>query len=553
MKKLSVLKFLLFSFFCFVLFFAFLPSIINKAHASSVIFQDNFEDGNSNGWTNVWGPNLWQVASVSGSMRFGARIESGGTLIDTVGPSLGTSNYQIDFDYLPVTNGTTSTVDRNLDFRWVPDASLGGWKIYEVHFLGENYFWTNFGYPNSTSPIPLANNQINHIRVIFQDQRMQLFLNGTQIIDYLDTTYAFTDADKIGLRIGTGASYPTEVWFDNIVVTSLDPSPSPTPTPIPVFNLDVPVLKQTSNPWQSQIYDYAKKWSPSDSTINSWGCALTSGAMILKYHGINKLPNGTILNPGTLNSWLKNQKDGYLGTGWVNWLAISRLSKLAKSINNITAFDALQYSRTNTGDKNKLTTDINNLLPDILEVPGHFVVAKGINGSTFNINDPYYNRTTLNDYSNTFLTLGTYTPSFTDLSYIMLTTNPGINIILKDSNNSIVGESFIQQPLANDNHPSQTNSPIQIFYLPKPNGGNYTLQLSSSNKQNYNLNVYFYNVDGDVNSTGIKGVLNKNKQDTFVLSFDRNKLKNDKIKHKSKEHEFENEVDKAKKWFEDLF
>ena len=325
-------------------------------------------------------------------------------------------------------------------------------------------------------------------------------------------------------------------------ITYNEPSSTPTPTPTPAPNLNIPMLKQTSNPWQSQVYDSANKWARTNPTINSWGCALTSAAMILKYHGINKLPNGKILDPGTLNAWLKSQKDGYLGTGWINWLALSRLSKLSKSINNITTFDALQYNRTNNGDKNKLTSDINNLLPDILEVPGHFIVAKGINGSTFDINDPYYNRSTLNDYSNMFLTLGTYTPSFTDLSYIMFTSDFDINITLKNSNNNVVGESFIQQALINDNNPSQKNSPIKIFYFPKPNSGNYTLEISSNNKKRYNFNGYFYNINGDVKTINVNGELSKNKPSNYVLNFDKNKLKNDKLKHKIKDNKFENEV-----------
>lgn len=548
MKKLSVLRFLLFSFFASVLFF-FLPSIWNKANASNILFQDNFENGNASSWQSVLGPNLWQIKNINGNNMFGARIDSPSTIIDSVATNVSSPNYQIDFDYLPVT-GT----DRNFDFRYRRNSPAEGYSPYEVHFLNSDSVWTNFGYPPFTSSSPLIDGQINHVTIILENQHIQFILNGTKIIDYIDTAYQFTGDEKIGLRISTGGAFPTEIWFDNIVVTSLDNStPTPTPTPIPTFNLNVPLLKQTSNPWKSQVYDSANKWAPTNSTINSWGCALTSGAMILKYHGINKLPNGTNLNPGTLNSWLKSQKDGYIGTGWVNWLALSRLSKLAKSINNITAFDALQYNRTGIGDKNKLTADINNLLPDILEVPGHFIVAKGINGATFNINDPYYNINTLNDYSNTFSTLGTYTPSYTDLSYIMLSTDPNITIVLKNSNGNTVGESFIQQPLVNDDNPPQANSTIKIFYLPTPNGGNYTLQLSSSSKQNYSLNVYFYNIAGEVKIINIKGDLNKNKQDNFVLNFDKNKLKNDKIKHKSKEKEFKDEIDEVRKWFEDLF
>ena len=570
MKKLIALKFLfLLGTFMFLALFWTVDK--TPTYASTVLFQDNFESGSASQWTNLSGNGLWQVKNINGSMMYGARIDTPSTIIDSVAANVNSPNYQIDFDYLPIVGA-----DRNFDFRYRRNSPAEGYNPYEVHFINSDYVWTNFGYPSFTSSSPLINGQINHVTIILEDRHIQFILNGTKIVDYIDSTYNFTGDEKIGLRIGTGSIFPTEAWIDNIVATSIDsptttPTATPTPTPTPTStpyptpsptlppsqDLSVPLLKQTSNPWQTQIYDYAKKWSPSDSTINSWGCALTSATMILKYHGINYLPNKTTLNPGTLNTWLKSQKDGYLGTGWINWLAISRLSKLAKPINNITSFDALQYVKTNGEDKNKLTADINNSLPDILEVPGHFIVAKGINGTTFNINDPYYNRSTLNDYSNTFLSLGTYTPSFTDLSYIMLTTNPGINTVLKDYNNITVGESYVQQPITNDNNPYQKNFPLKIFYLSKPNNGNYTLQINSGDKKNYDINVYFYNKDGDVKITNIKGDLYNNNQDSLILNFDKNKLKNDSIKHKSKEKYFEEEIDELKNglriYFEDFW
>ena len=90
-------------------------------------------------------------------------------------------------------------------------------------------------------------------------------------------------------------------------------------------DLNVPPLKQISDPWQNQVYDSANLWSPLNPTINRWGCALTSAAMVFQYHGLTKLPDNTTLDPGTVNAWLKTQLDGYVGNGYVNWLALSRL------------------------------------------------------------------------------------------------------------------------------------------------------------------------------------------------------------------------------------
>lgn len=290
--------------------------------------------------------------------------------------------------------------------------------------------------------------------------------------------------------------------------------------------LNVPLFKQTDNQWKNQVYDSANLWSPSNPTINAWGCALTSAAMVFKYHGINKVPDGANLDPGTLNNWLKSQPDGYIRNGFVNWLALSRLPRLAKSINGISSFDALEYKRVNNYNSTQLTTDLNNGIPGILEEPGHFIVAKGINGLTFNINDPYYSRFTLNDYGNTFLSLGRFLPSSTDLSYVMLNTDPGINITLTDSNNNTVGESFTQQPLANDDNPTQTNSPIQIFYLAQPQTQNYKLTLSSSSDKTYNLHTYLYDQDGNVNVLDQNGLIGPGKTDSFTVSFDKQNSNN---------------------------
>ena len=284
--------------------------------------------------------------------------------------------------------------------------------------------------------------------------------------------------------------------------------------------LPIPLLKQTSNPWQSEEYDSAHIWNPNDPTINAWGCAMTSAAMVFKYYGINKLPDGTNLDPGSLNTWLKNQPDGYVGTGWVNWLALARLSRIAGSINNIINFDALEYVRDAGNDQTQLTTDINNGHPDILEEPGHFIVGKGINDTTFDINDPYYNRLTLNDgYHNSFLSLGRYVPGHTDLSYIMLTADPGLNLSVKDNSGNPVGSSFIQSPITDPVNTNKTNSAIKIYYLPKPSTNIYTVTVSGTNGL-FTIEAYLYD------SQGNPKILNLSGFGTSLFQINFNKLAN---------------------------
>jgi len=222
--------------------------------------------------------------------------------------------------------------------------------------------------------------------------------------------------------------------------------------------------------------------------------------MVLNYQGYKKLPDGTTLDPGTLNDWLKNQPDGYVRNGWLNWLALTRLTMQSKTINEITRFDALEYEKILTEDKEMLTNDIKNDMPDILEVSNHFVVAKGIDGETFTINDPAYSdRKDLTSYSNSFTTLGRYVPSSTDLSYFMIVGNKNLNIKLKDNAGNYIGQQFIQNPIINDTDNLQKNGDaIKTFYLKKPDSGKYQLEILSSDLNLYNVEIYFYDTNGKV-------------------------------------------------------
>jgi hypothetical protein len=256
--------------------------------------------------------------------------------------------------------------------------------------------------------------------------------------------------------------------------------------------------------------------------------------MVFQYNGIKKLPDGNDLNPGTLNTWLKGQSDGYIANGLVNWLALSRLSKLARSQNSVN-FDALEYSRTGSQNDAALASELGENIPPILEESGHFVVATGTDSAntTFYINDPYYSRTSLvdPDYDKKYLSFGTYTPVNSDLSYIMFAVNPDVNVALLDNYGNSVGESFVQNPIISDIDEDAVNSvgPLKIFYAPKPSSGKYILKLTSTNSSSYNLDEYLYDKNGDVNKSSSTNTINKNSIISYSLNFDKNDSSNDKI------------------------
>ena len=167
--------------------------------------------------------------------------------------------------------------------------------------------------------------------------------------------------------------------------------------------LNVPLIKQCDSRWRADAYDHKTKTTLSNGRctgcICSDGCALTSAVMVLRYYGITTGIDGNEVNPGNLNEWLKGH-NGYTRRGGVKWSQITDYSG-----------NRVSFIRTDGRNDAALNNDLCcKARPVILNVPtrrGHFVVATGYQCSdtamTWTINDPGYNRITLQDYGNTYL------------------------------------------------------------------------------------------------------------------------------------------------------
>ncbi len=261
-------------------------------------------------------------------------------------------------------------------------------------------------------------------------------------------------------------------------------------------SLIVPDIKQYSEPWGSQEYDFATRWSL-NPTISHWGCALTSASMVLKYYGFDQTPE-------TLNNWLKSQPDGYVRDGILNWLAISRFTKL----NSTETAPILEYRRL-SNDDSLLSTEIEQKRPAILNVPNHFVVAKGKEDGDFFINDPATLFTRLSAYPG-YSSIHRYKPTHTDLSYLMMLINNDSSISLFDSlGNKVSTNNFNQDPLSDDlNNLVFSGEGFKEYLLPVPLDNSYTLKVKSDNI--YKLDFYHYDNYGNPTIFSSKGVL-----DTF--------------------------------------
>ena len=232
------------------------------------------------------------------------------------------------------------------------------------------------------------------------------------------------------------------------------------------------------------------------------------------------MPDNTPLNPGTLNTWLKSN-NGNFRNGLVNWVSLQRLSKIAPHSGS-TIFNALEFSKVNSANIAQLTSDIQNGNPPILEVPDHYVVAKGIQGSSFSINDPFYARLSLNEYGNTFLSMRRFIPSNTDLSYIVVVADENVDVLLVNPEGDTTGDQGIEQPIGDPIGGATTTAvPLKILYLPKPETGTYRLNFSSPNQMQYTSDIYGYDIDGNLKKETFIGKVGNEEEDDYAIEFNK--------------------------------
>lgn len=349
-----------------------------------------------------------------------------------------------------------------------------------------------------------------------------------------------------GIDVGFGSSFgnwlcsghysPNEITYDK------------NPFKEVFVNLDVPYFSQNNPLWGKKEYDHSIKLGFTDPTIDRWGCAVTSAAMVLNFHNIKQLPNGDNLDPGSLNVWLKNNNGyatGYKNMdGWYSYLKFPSISTLTQKIFNAGKSDTkLEYQRKTNNLTDVLDNDLNVLkFPDILKVSNnitssHFVVAKGKLDNTYSINDPEWNNSTLESFNNTFNHLDRFIPSNTDLSYILAVINPSVEMMITSPNDKKTGKDLsnneelnniedasysLQLPISNPNNSDQNENlgtSVNEFLLPKPADGNYKVKLSSKKDGFYEINLATFKENGDNESNYVRGIISKNQYETIIINY----------------------------------
>jgi len=502
--------FIAFAFSLILIFFFFLRN--KSVLAQGILYQNNFDNYSDGSLPVDWisdapDQSYWQILQnklISNTPNNGKYSH---ILLNE-----NWDNYILNFKIKGI-----SGVDRFVVFR--VDHNRGpGKEEYYFKYTETNYGFESFieigkgssGKIQSCTPLndfSSQNGQTHNFQIDLNNNNIKIyeFIDGTKklLFDCIDNDpLLYGGIGFFNQPNGIGLNIPTTFEIDNIEVTSQNNE----------ILLRVPDLKQNDTAWSKDIYDHANLWSPGKYTIERWGCSLVSACMILQYYNHNILPN-------ELNSWLIKQKDGYLKNGLLNWLAISRYSRINNSINSTLPILEIDFRNNN---HNLLNDELNSQpqgRPAVLKLPNHFVVATGVINNDYYINDPASTNNLLSNISENYSSLIRFIPSFTDLSYLMITYDQDLNISIKDPNDNILPNEYfnLEKPpfdIIDDKYSS--NESIGIFLLPKPLYGNYQIELSKYGI--YSIESYSYDKNGNSVISKVEGILSNN-QEQITLNY----------------------------------
>jgi len=221
----------------------------------------------------------------------------------------------------------------------------------------------------------------------------------------------------------------------------------------PIFGVEDatggPFFAQTDPRWGADEYARStelpngKDWC--GTTIESCGCAMTSVSVMMALQGIVEMPDGSPLTPQTLNNWFngnaRETSSGWVSRGYIYgnviWAAANELSGEIAKLKPGTR--TVRFVRFGSGSEDEIRAELRAGRPIILEVPGHYIAAVGLDGDTILINDPYYReKRTLDAYEGNVLSSVLYEPS-SDLSSVVLTAPSDVKFRVIDKQGRVVG------------------------------------------------------------------------------------------------------------------
>jgi uncharacterized protein YutD len=365
-------------------------------------------------------------------------------------------------------------------------------NFYDFHFYNNDLIVEDirngFSIHSVAIPFALELDKDYAMHLLYSKDKIELLIDGELIFhtDYLWLPPSY--GGKFGLKIATGGVAHSQAYFDQVVVQS--------------FNSTQVLFKQNDPLWANAIYDHASDWS-SEPTMSRWGCALSSVAMLLKAYGYHNLPNGEVLSPLSLNQWLMEETDGYIANGLVNWLAISRLSRILSEQNNngLPKLEFHYFKASPEENLDYLRTHLSDSFGQIATDGQHFFLVERYLAELheFIIKDPLYEQDLLSQKNESLESLRIFTPSLTDLSYLLLVLPRELSVIFSnEASGSLNLASVAEQIISNE---ETLGADYQLIYYPKPNDGTFNLLLQSeefSSKLLEQIQILIYQSDGEV-------------------------------------------------------
>jgi hypothetical protein len=477
--------------------YLFLFLLAKPTQASEILFRDDFSKNSLNEWAVVRNsqhhhpektcfnngfPAQWEIVDE----KLGIDINGIACITEIIPQNLDLSkinNYEFEFEwYFPI----STHMDRNILIKWHDKNNWYGLHVLDNKILVQKVIdgqveslYNNWGYYSFEA------DQSYDFKISVINDLITVLINDQLILETLDRPPFLTGSMTPGFQASSGNIFHSSSFFDNLIVKSLDK--------IGEKKLSVPLYKQSDPKWKNHEYDQANKWS-SYPTIGRWGCALTSITMILDYYDIDLLPADKKLNPASLNAWLKKQPDGFIGEGLINWLAVTRLTRI---MGDILDTPILEYGWLD-GDVKNAIDEISLDQPVVLQLPGHFLVASGYDVSQTDlfIKDPAYNRNLLSQHPTELMSVRSFKPSQTDLSYLLIVHDPETKVDLIDESDQLPAELKIYSEYIQSSADDEQTKIKIIQSLAKPANGKYLLK--TNNEENGKIEIYTYDVDGEV-------------------------------------------------------
>ncbi len=480
-----------------------------SVQAKTLVFQDDFSGGFLKWESTRTNSEFWEVGEDGAATAY---VPYSGAVVEMVPKNeywnSSWTNIDYEFDFV-----SYQGIDRNMGFGYQDNRN---W--YELHFQENGYYVTKVRDGSVPMEIyheyKLVNGQTYHMVITLAQGVIKVTINDQLISQDQDPTFN-NNYGKVTIKASTGSVAPTKVSFDNIKVYFLSDEDM----------IDYH-FKQSDPLWAESEYDTASTWSPEDPSMKRWGCAVSSMAMIMRYYGIKTMPGGEPVNPLTLNDWLKNQTDGYLGDGLVNWQAAARLTQL---ISQTAGTPTLEYKYLSKDELDLVNQDLNNQQPVIINIPDHFLLAEKLttDNNDWQIYDPYYDFSLFSQHQKEALSFRQFTPSHTDLSYLLIAHDPNVSIQIFDANQQQLSTTDYIETLTPEYGNSQSQS-IGVTQLTKPSSQNYLINIQSDKPASTPLTFYQYDQSGHVNI--VKQELATTSQPTQLnINFDKQEVSHNQI------------------------